>query len=944
MKNALEKSSNGIMGKEDDHTRLIFEASPNMIIMFDSSFAVIDCNSSAVEFLGFKSKEELLAGFFQRVDLVTPMILSDGRASPSVPEQLCIVAGEGHSMFETEIHMNGQRNLNVILNRIPYETDFVIISYCSDVTHIHEREMELLRARKLNELQLAKLNLVVQATKIGLFEMEAAKDDLSNKTNTANITDIANMANTASPASKADIANTANTVVWSDELRHMLGFTTEAEFPDVLSSFSDRLFPDDREAALGGLSKHMLDKTGKTPYDVEFRLRSKDGGYPYFRATGETIRDERGNPLRVVGSLMDITETKNILLDTERQRVEAEAANQAKSAFLSSMSHEIRTPMNVILGITEIQLQNEKLDPEIKEAFERIYASSDLLLGIINDILDLSKIEAGKFDVIISDYKIANLLSDATQLNMMRIGSKPIQFELFVDEEIPANLRGDELRVKQILNNLLSNAFKYTASGTVKLSVTFEHGKPGEPGVPDEPGKPGVPDEPSEPGEGGDNIVVIFTVSDTGQGMTKEQVAMLYDEYSRFNLETNRTTEGTGLGMSITRNLITMMNGDISIESEPGKGSVFTVRLPQGKVDSEALGAETIEKLRQFRKIGRAQMKRMQVTREPMPYGSVIVVDDVEANIYVAKGLLAPYELEFDSASSGFEVIEKIRNGKLYDIIFMDHMMPKMDGIEATKIIRDMGYEHPVVALTASAVAGQAEIFLKNGFDGFITKPIDLRQLNEVLNKLIRDKQPPEVLEAAKRQAESNKQKAAGDLPLPEISPKFTEVFLRDASKAIDALNAVNEKDGVYDEEDIRSYIIYTHGIKSALTVIGQMRLAAAALKLELLGREGNNEAIAEEIPAFLDSLRALVRELKPTNETGDGEEISENQPYLRKKLLEAKAACEVYDAEAAEDIVIELRGKIWPKQTQAFLAAIANDLLHGDFEEVANAIEKSLA
>ena len=800
-----------IMSKTEERSRLIFETSPNMIIMFDSDFGVIDCNSRAQEFLGFKTKEELLSGFFQRVDQVTPMTLSDGRSCPSVLEHLCITERKGYSRFETEIHMNEKRDLNVILNKIPYGLDFVIVSYFSDVTQIREREMELLRVRKLNELQLTKLKLIVQATKIGLFEMEVVKDDLSNP---------------------------LNTIVWSDELRHMLGFSTEAEFPNILSSWSDRLHPDDREATIDGLMKHVLDRTGKTPYDLEFRMLNKDGEYPYFRATGETIRDEYGNPLRVVGSSMDITETKNILLDTEKQRVEAEAANQAKSAFLSTMSHEIRTPMNVILGITEIQLQKEKLDPDVKEAFERIYSSSDLLLGIINDILDLSKIEAGKMKLVITRYKTANLLSDATQLNMMRIGSKAIQFELLIDEKTPANLLGDEMRVKQILNNLLSNAFKYTSSGTVRLSVS------------------------TEPCNNNDSIVVVFTVSDTGQGMTKEQVSMLYDEYSRFNLETNRTTEGTGLGMGITRNLICMMNGGISIESEPGKGSVFTVRIPQGLLDSETIGRETIEKLRQFRKIGGTQMNRLQVTREPMPYGRVIVVDDVEANIFVAKGLLTPYELEFDSACSGFEVIEKVKNGQVYDIIFMDHMMPKMDGIEATQIIRGMGYEHPIVALTASAVAGQAEIFLKNGFDAFISKPIDLRQLNEVLNKLIRDKQPPEVIEAAKRKPEPSKEAADGDLSLLDINPRFTAAFLRDASRAIDALDAIDKKNGLYDDEDLRTYTIYTHGMKSALAVIGQMRLAAIALKLELLGREQNNEAIATEIPVFLDSLRSLTNEL----------------------------------------------------------------------------------
>ena len=880
-----------ISGVTDEHARFILDASPNMVIMFDSGLTLVDCNPVAQKFMGFGSKDELLTGFAERLDKVTPQFQSDGRPSPSLYEHLHIAAKLGYSKFETEIHQDGKRNLNVILKKIPYESNYVVVAYFSDITHIHEREMELMHAREQNELQLTQLRLVVKATKIGLFDMEVDKDDP---------------------------ANTANPIIWSDELRHMLGFTTEAEFPNVLSSLSERLHPEDKDKALGGLLRHMFDKTGKTPYDAEFRLLNKKKEYVYFHAFGETIRDEEGNPLRVVGSAMDITETKNILLDTEKQRLAAQAANQAKSAFLSTMSHEIRTPMNAILGITEIQLQNETLDSSVKEAFERIYVSSDLLLGIINDILDLSKIEANKMELVVSNYKIASLISDVAQLNMMRIGSKPIKFELFVSENMPANLSGDELRVKQILNNLLSNAFKYTAKGKVTLSVS------------------------AETSNADNTVTVVFIVSDTGYGMTKEQVYALFDEYSRFNLDTNRTAEGTGLGMSITRNLLNLMKGEISVESEPGKGSTFTVRLPQGRVDSSLLGADMAGNLHRFRANSGAQMKRMQITREPMPYGHVIVVDDVEANIYVAKGLLAPYGLKFDSAGSGFEAIEKITNGNVYDIVFMDHMMPKMDGIEAVKIIRNMGYKHPIVALTANAVAGQAEIFLRNGFDDFISKPIDLRQLNAVLNKLIRDKQPPEVVAAVRRQAALKKeQPSAASMPQPAFDPGFAEIFIRDAVKTIAALDMINQKNGIYNDEDIRTYIINTHGMKSSLANIGQMRLSAVALKLEMSVREGNYDIIASETSAFIEALRALVKELTPKKKTdGNDAELGEDQPYLREKLLALKAACEEYDEQTADDIIAELREKTWSQPTQDLLDTVAKYLLHSDFEEILQAIE----
>jgi CheY-like chemotaxis protein len=225
----------------------------------------------------------------------------------------------------------------------------------------------------------------------------------------------------------------------------------------------------------------------------------------------------------------------------------------------------------------------------------------------------------------------------------------------------------------------------------------------------------------------------------------------------------SRTTEGTGLGMSITRNLVRMMDGEISVESEPGKGSTFTLRLPQKSASPEVLGGELVENMRQFRISSKAQMRRTQITREPMPYGSVLIVDDVEMNLYVAQGLMTPYMLQIDTAASGFEAIEKIKGGKVYDIVFMDHMMPDMDGIEAAQRIRDLGYAHPIVALTASAMTDQVEAFLSHGFNDFIPKPIDLRQLNTVLDKLIRDKQSPETLEAARRESCDSSHDHAGD-------------------------------------------------------------------------------------------------------------------------------------------------------------------------------------
>jgi len=661
------------------------------------------------------------------------------------------------------------------------------------------------------------------------------------------------------------------------------------------------------------------------------------------------MHDNEGNNIGVVGSTDDVTERIKLQRDLETAVEAAEAANKAKSAFLANMSHEIRTPMNAILGITDIQMLDETLDPKIREAFSKIYGSGDLLLGIINDILDLSKIEAGKLELASANYEMASLISDTAQLNIMRIGGKPIEFLVEVDPDTPSTLIGDELRVKQILNNLLSNAFKYTAEGTVKLSVSAEPTDEAE----------GASGQEAEV-DGG--VLIVFKVSDTGQGMSEEQVRQLFDEYARFNLETNRTTEGTGLGMSITRNLVQMMNGEIRVDSEPGKGSVFTVRIRQILAGSGRLGKEVAENLEQFREDSGSQMKRVQITREPMPYGSVLIVDDVETNIYVAVGLLAPYGLKVDSAESGFEAIDKVKEGNVYDIIFMDHMMPKMDGMEATGIIRESGYTQPIVALTADAVVGQSEMFLSNGFDDFISKPIDIRQLNTVLNRLIRDKQPRSVLEEARRnaaaahadtspgaQAEVSSglpEEAAGHRESPEypagkpaISQRFADAFVRDAIKSMAALEDILKRGG-FGEDDIRTYIIHVHGMKSALANIGEKDLSEVALRLEMAGRENEADIMASETQAFIDALRIVVEKLTPKKE-GVHDAVSEEElAYLREQLIAIRAAFAAYNKKAVRELVTGLREKEWPETIEEKIEAIAVHLLHSDFEEGVKAVD----
>jgi len=417
-----------------------------------------------------------------------------------------------------------------------------------------------------------------------------------------------------------------------------------------------------------------------------------------------------------------IARSENAIVEQNLRLIDAniktEAANQSKSNFLATMSHEIRTPLNAILGITQLEMQDETIPDRYMAAYEKIHSSGINLLGIINDILDLTKIETGKMELNPFEYDVPSLINDAIQLNIVRIGSKPIEFKLSVDENLPSRLYGDEIRIKQILNNLLSNAIKYTEKGQVHLSVKHK-----------------IINE---------KIMLVLSVSDTGQGMKEEDRKKIFDEYSRFNMAANRSIEGTGLGLNIIKKIVEMMEGNINVESEFGKGSIFTVTIMQQSADNSPIGEELAQRLCDFTFTNKKQNKQ-EITRELMPYGSVLVVDDVEINLYVACEILLSYKLEVEMADSGSAAIEKIENGKKYDVIFMDHMMPKMDGIETTKKLRELGYTGYIVALTANALVGNDKMFENNGFDGFVPKPIDINQINTILNKFVRDAHPEEA-------------------------------------------------------------------------------------------------------------------------------------------------------------------------------------------------------
>ncbi|MCL2196200.1 MAG: ATP-binding protein [Treponema sp.] len=625
----------------------------------------------------------------------------------------------------------------------------------------------------------------------------------------------------------------------------------------------------------------------------------------------EILKDINENTAGYIEIVQDVTQ----LEEMSKKQMDAEALNKAKSTFLTTVSHEIRTPLNAILGIADIEMQDQSHTQKTREALIKIHSAGNLLLHIINDILDLSKIEAGKLELSCADYNVPNLINDIIHINIVRINNKQIEFYLNINENIPENLFGDEIRIRQILNNILSNAFKYTERGNVTLSVDKENNN-------------GV-------------FTLIFKISDTGQGMTHDEINNMFNEYTRFHKKANRAIEGTGIGMSITKHLIRLMNGEIYIDSKIGEGTTFTIKLPQETAGSSIIGKETSENLKKFRYESSPAIRNAQITREPMPYGRVLIVDDVETNLYVAKGFLLPYKLNISFAVNGFETIDKIKNGEVYDVIFMDHMMPKMDGVETVKKIREIGYPHPIIALTANALVGQAEIFLDNGFNDFISKPIDIRQLNNLLNKFVRDKQPAEVIEKARLENQIDNKK--NDITQKILDAELSDIFIRDAEKSIKSLEIIitNNFDN---NENIKDYIIITHSMKSALANINEQELSDIAYKLEQAGKNNKIDVILSDTFGFIKSLRALINSLREKNDTAEaGEDIEEDIAFLREKLLDIKEACMVYDKKNIKNTIFILRERPWSIGVTEMLKNISEYLLHSDYEKISSIIDKKI-
>lgn len=401
---------------------------------------------------------------------------------------------------------------------------------------------------------------------------------------------------------------------------------------------------------------------------------------------------------------MAVMKTGQDLFWAEKKKQQAIAAREAQAKFLANMSHEIRTPINVIIGMNEMILR-ENENPIIRNYSHNIESASNMLLGLVNDVLDFSKIESGQMEIVKGTYSLAALLQDGVLILNARLGGKPISVQIDIDEELPSQLYGDVIRIRQVMTNLLSNAEKYTREGCITLKAY------------------------SEPFDE-ESILLCISVIDTGVGIKDEDLPLLFDSFRRLDLEKNRNIQGTGLGLSIVKQLVEQMNGSIEVKSEYGKGSVFTVKIPQKVIDKSPIGGLETE----IHKKNDQEENGEKILTAPDAH--VLVVDDNPMNLVILKNLLRRTKINVDLAKSGQQCLDYTKQKK-YDLILMDHMMPELDGVETLHKMRsdeeNLNKDGIVIVLTANAIDGCKEMYLDYGFNDYASKPIQPERLEELL-------------------------------------------------------------------------------------------------------------------------------------------------------------------------------------------------------------------
>ncbi|MBR4530412.1 MAG: response regulator [Lachnospiraceae bacterium] len=704
-----------------------------------------------------------------------------------------------------------------------------------------------------------------------------------------------------------------------------------------------RLFPElERIPGITVQKDHTITVSGsvRIPEEITHAVRSGEtitiGDRIY--APEENDLFYKGESSGKLYALVDETEHYRYMEELKKQREIADRANEAKSRFLANMSHEIRTPINAVLGMDEMILREAEND-SVRSYAADIMSAGRTLLSLINDILDLSKVEEGRMEIIPVHYELSSLINDLVNMIRERAKQKGLDFLVDVDETIPHLLCGDEVRIRQCVLNLLTNAVKYTETGSVTLRVRYE--------------KTG--DEDAQPA----HILLGFSVEDTGIGLKQADLNRLFVPYRRFEEERNRDIEGTGLGMSITAQLLDLMGSKLCVESEYGEGSVFAFAVDQEVVSPEGVG--------NFSRRYGAAAERTQPYRELFhaPNARILVVDDTEMNLTVIKSLLKKTRIRIDTAYSGRKALE-LAGTEHYDVIFIDHMMPEMDGIETLTRLREDGRnrETPAVALTANAVSGARETYLAAGFTDYLSKPVDGMKLERMLQSLLpANKLRDPAADAAEEERDKERKGRAGEPPagdagdglpgwLTRIPELDTGAGMKNCGSAEGYLSVLRvfhetaadkaeEIDRFFREENTGDYTIRVHALKSSARIIGAAALSGLAAKLEQAGKDGDTELIRTENGRLVAMYRSLDEALSPLDHAG--EDLPGIDPKaLREAYQTIGEIAQSMDYELMEGILADLKGYHLPEQDAERIRTIGKMLTGLDWDGIAKIVTEA--